>query len=200
MGRPGMGLPVWEISGTDSGLERSGEMMRKLVVACATLVLLGSSASAELVTFSSTINGAQANDCAGTGSGGSGSAVMTLDTVTLEASYYIEMSGLTGNERFTHVHGPAPECVTGEPIYPLPLGSPKIGTQILTAAQAQDMLDGLHYINVHTTFDEAGEIRGQILRVPGNVPTSSEWGMAAMALLTLTAGTIVIRRQNPYTA
>ena len=36
----------------------------------------------------------------------------------------------------------------------------------LTAAQVSDMMNGLHYVNIHTEQFQAGEIRGQILPVP----------------------------------
>ena len=67
--------------------------------------------------------------------------------------------------------------------------------ETLSAGEAQDMLDGLHYVNIHTDLHGGGEIRGQILQ-DSVIPTVSEWGLAVLALLTLAVGTLVYRRRS----
>ncbi len=42
------------------------------------------------------------------------------------------------------------------------LGSPSIGSAVITASQVTDLLAGLWYINVHTGLNLPGEIRGQV--------------------------------------
>ena len=50
------------------------------------------------------------------------------------------------------------------------------------------MLDGLHYVNIHTDLHGGGEIRGQILQEP--IPTVSTWGVTTLVLLLLAGITI----------
>jgi len=52
-------------------------------------------------------------------------------------------------------------AVTAPVLFPLPLGQISDFQISLTAAQVQDLKNGLHYINVHTSNFPNGEIRGQ---------------------------------------
>ena len=97
------------------------------------------------------------------GSTGTGTGSFTLDTDTGLVNYNIVFSGLIGAETQSHVHGAAPMCVGAGVVYPLPLGSPKIGSTTLNAAQMADMIAGLHYVNIHSSFNGSGEIRGQVV-------------------------------------
>ena len=156
-------------------------------------MLIASVAVAEILEFNAVIDGDQAVNCAGSGSPGTGTGSFTLDTITAVVSYNIEFSGLIGAETASHVHGPAPMCAGAGVLYGLPPGSPKIGSAILVGGAVQDMIDGLHYVNIHSTFNPGGEIRGQIiLKIPcpwdcadpadGSVATAdllallSQWG------------------------
>lgn len=168
------------------------EMKKNLLLAGAILALVNTTANAEIVNFTAIIDGAQADECAGTGSGSTGTGTFTLDTATNEVTFSIQYSALDGAENNAHVHVNAP-CINGPMVYGLPAGSPKNGMQTLSAGEAQDMLDGLHYVNIHSTLHGGGEIRGQILQEPG-VPTVSEWGLVAMVLLMLAAGAVIFRR------
>jgi hypothetical protein len=50
-------------------------------------------------------------------------------------------------------------------LFPLPLGSPIVGTVgPLTATEEANLNAGLLYVNVHTALIPGGEIRGQIYR------------------------------------
>jgi len=111
-------------------------------------------------------------------------------------NYNISYSGLTSAENAAHVHGPAAQCVNAGIVYPLPAGNPKIGTHTLANdAQVQDMLNGLHYINIHTANFGNGEIRGQIL--VNSIPAVSDWGVVAMSLLVLTGGSVLFLKRSP---
>lgn len=148
---------------------------------------------ADLIQFTSALVGAQAADCLGTGSAGTGSGTLTLDTATGIVSYNITFSGLGSPETSAHVHGPAVECVGAVGIYVLSAGSPKIGTSPPLSAQDQaDMIAGLHFINIHTVGFSGGEIRGQIGSAP--IPAVSVWGFLVMILLIITAGALVFVR------
>ncbi len=167
-------------------------------IACAILIgfLWTSRAPAEVIQFTATLDGGQANECndGGTGSAGAGSGAFALDTETGVVSYEITFVGLGSAESAAHVHGPAEPCVGGGILYGLPPGSPKVGVSPpLTAEEQADMRAGRHYVNIHSNTFPGGEIRGQILEA-GDIPTISEWGLAAMTLLVLGAGTIVLKR------
>ena len=150
-------------------------------------LFLSGTLSGDLLNFTTTLDESQAAVCVGTGSAGIGTGTFTLDTDTGIVNYNVTLSGLTGTETFCHVHGPALECAMANQVYSLPLGNTKIGTTTLDAAEQADMIDGLHYVNVHTTTVAGGEIRGQVLLFvpPEPVPTLSEWSITILTLLLL---------------
>lgn len=167
-----------------------------LVFAASAVWICGAAeARAEILEFKAEIDG----NCAGTGSPGTGTGTFTLDTDNGLFQYEIVFSGLTSTEEFAHIHGPiSPACGSfggGAIVITLPLGSPKVGAEILTTQQQQDLIDGLYYVNIHTTAFASGEISGVIFQdVPA--PTVSEWGLAVLVLLLLTAGTTVLYRRH----
>lgn len=131
------------------------------------LMLLANPASAAIVNFEASIDGAQANAGAGTGSSGTGFATMTFDTVTNDFNWNISWSGLTGVETAAHFHGPAlPNQNAGVQVAIDYTTNPSIGMAVLTNPQEADLLAGLWYINIHSTVDPGGEIRGQVQVVP----------------------------------
>ncbi len=99
------------------------------------------------------------------GSPATGVGVFSVDTVTNDVDYYIEFSGLGTAETNAHIHGFAPPGSNGPIQTPLPLGSPKTGTWNYSEASEADVLNGLAYVNVHSSGFPAGEIRGQMLGV-----------------------------------
>ena len=110
--------------------------------------------------YSARIDGAQ--EVPPTSSTATGSGVFALSADGTDLVYSIVFSGLSAAETVQHIHKAAPG-VSGGVVFPLPAGSPKNGTLALTDAQRSDFLNGLYYINIHSTAFPAGEIRGQIL-------------------------------------
>ena len=129
--------------------------------------LFANSASAAIIPFTATIDGAQANAGAGTGSLSTGSASMTLDTGTNLFSWNISWTPLVSGETVAHFHGPAlPNQNAGVQVN-IGVGSnPAIGNAVLTAPQQNDLVAGLWYINIHSNAFPGGEIRGQVNVVP----------------------------------
>ena len=122
--------------------------------------------SASIVNLTASIDGAQANAGAGTGSSGTGFATMTFDDTSNLFDWNISWTGLV-NENAAHFHGPAfPGQNAGVQVGIGVASNPAIGSATLTGAQAADLLAGLWYINIHTTAFAAGEIRGQVQVVP----------------------------------
>lgn len=131
-------------------------------ILCFFCVVTPVSSLAAVVNLSATIDGLQANAGAGTGSAGTGSASMVFDDVSNQFDWNISWSGII-NETVAHFHGPASVNQNAGVEVGIDISSnPAIGSAILTAGQATDLLAGLWYINIHTTAFGAGEIRGQV--------------------------------------
>ena len=161
-------------------------MKRLLWMVCAVFAFGGASvAQATVIDLFATIDGAQANAGAGTGSAATGSATMTFDDVSSLFSWDISWSGLEGTVTVAHFHGPATPgqnagvqvdigAISG-------LTSPSIGSTVIGTGQAADLLAGLWYVNIHSTQDPGGEIRGQVQVVP--VPAAAWLLLSALAML-----------------
>lgn len=133
------------------------------VAALFTLTLTSPGVRGELITFTANLDGSQVDGCTGTGSLGTGLGLFVLDTETGIVDYEITFTGLGSAEQAAHVHGPAAPCEFAGIVYVLPFGSPKVGIASLDSAQVQQMVDGLHFVLIHSVDLPGGEIRGQIL-------------------------------------
>ena len=118
--------------------------------------------------FTASLDGDQANAGAGTGSTATGQAFMTLNTDTNEFTLDLTFDGLIGTQTVQHVHGPAMPDASAGVLFAIPgPGSFEDFSIILTEEQKQIIQNGLAYINIHSTLNPGGEIRGQI--VPATV-------------------------------
>jgi len=97
-----------------------------------------------------------------------GAASLELDNTQTQLTYLVAVSNIS-NITASHIHRGAAGA-NGGIIHPLPFaagafapGSPIAGTIDLTPEDLNDLLLGDFYINVHTTTNPGGEIRGQIL-------------------------------------
>lgn len=115
-----------------------------------------------------------------------GSARMTFDSSTNQLTWDIEYSvdELSGPATAAHFHGPAISitnagiqvdigAVSG-------LDSPMNGSAVLTAEQADYLLEGKMYINIHTELNPGGEIRGEV--ACGVPPPPEEWQTIALVI------------------
>jgi hypothetical protein len=98
---------------------------------------------------------------------GTGSAALTYDPSTRVLTWTITYSGLSGEATMAHIHGPAEAGKNaGVEVWlstkGQPASSPITGQATLTPEEAQQLLAGDTYINVHTKDHPGGEIRGQI--------------------------------------
>lgn len=135
-----------------------------LATAAAALLLSTGAAFAELLNFSAELSGAAEVPPADTA--GTGDLVASFDTESMVFSWTITYEGLTGPATAAHFHGPAAEGENAGPVVPISgeLPSPIGGQATLTDEQAQQLQDGLWYINIHTEQYPDGEIRGQVLQ------------------------------------
>lgn len=167
--------------------------MKRLTLAAAAatlLTMLAPLANAATIQLAASMDGAQANAGNGTGSSATGSATMTLDDQTNLFTFDIQWTDLEGDLTVAHFHGPAPRGVNAgvqvdildDALFDVGPNSSS-GSLVLSAQQAADVVNGLWYINIHSTRDPGGEIRGQVEVVP--VPAAA-WlfvsGLAAMAV------------------
>ena len=143
-------------------------MIRKscaIVAVLCSLVLLSAGTQGAVINYSNfSIDGLQEVPPNASPAFGIGNA--SLDTTTLLFSWNISFSGLLGSETGAHFHGPAAVGVNAGPILFLASGSPKIGSQTISAAQALDVQNGLWYVNIHSSVFPGGEIRGQVVPEP----------------------------------
>jgi hypothetical protein len=90
-----------------------------------------------------------------------GTATLILNSAETEVDYYIEYSGLQGNEIGGHFHNAVPGDY-GPRLQLLLGGSPKSGIWQVGPFEVGELNAGRVYINIHTDLYPAGEIRGNI--------------------------------------
>lgn len=141
---------------------------RWLSIYLAVLVFPTTAAVAAVYNFQSSLDPVQAG-VAGTGGG---FATLTLDDVSgLVTVTSGSFSNLSGTTTVAHIHGLSGPGVGSSPILTLniPLGVTAgsiAGSGNFSPANVAGMLNGLTYINIHTSTFGGGEIRGQNLLVP----------------------------------
>ena len=129
----------------------------------------GGAGGAALKVYSVTLNGAMDGFAADAGVTGTGTATVTLNTVTGDVSVNGTYMGLTGAATAGHIHGLATPPASAGIIVPLTVtaGTPDTsgtltGSGTLNATNLAGMLAGMTYLNIHTAAHTGGEIRGNI--------------------------------------
>lgn len=116
------------------------------------------------VTFTATLNGA--NEVPPSTSMATGMATFKYDTTTHKLSGTVTFSGMTATA--SHIHkGDTTEA--GPVVIPLdvtpPVTSPiTLQPTTLDSMQRADLMNGLHYVNLHSEAFPGGEIRGQLMK------------------------------------
>jgi len=100
-------------------------------------------------------------------SSGSGNAQVTYEKATHQLRWNVAYGGLTGPATAAHFHGPAGPGTNAPVVVNIapsgPPTSPITGSAQLTDQQADQLLAGEWYLNVHTAQHKGGEIRGQVV-------------------------------------
>lgn len=140
-------------------------MLRSALLAAVLAAGFTTAASAAMLQFHATMNGA--SEVPPKQTAGTGEALATLDTAKKELTYTVTFQNLSGPATAAHFHGPAaPGANAGVAVA---IGnnptSPAHAAVTLTDAQIADLEAGKWYVNVHTAANPGGEIRGQVLPV-----------------------------------
>jgi hypothetical protein len=125
--------------------------------------LLALPAAAELAyVFEAQITGDQVVPPTGSGAGGVASIIINEDMTV--ANYTVSFAGLEGGaQTAAHFHLAAPG-ENGPVVFDLGVGTPVSGMWMPTAEEAQALMDGNIYVQIHTEGFPAGEIRGQFVQ------------------------------------
>jgi len=119
-------------------------------------------ASANMVRMGATLSGRESVPPVMTQ--GSGQADVMFDRASKKLSWTVNYSGLSGPPTMAHFHTAKPGAngPVAVPIASGPMPSPMKGEATLTDAQAQQLMAGDMYVNIHTDANKGGEIRGQV--------------------------------------
>lgn len=129
----------------------------------ATATLAATAAQSAMISLSTELSGA--NEVPSHDSEATGMAEATLDTETRMLTYSIVFQDLSGAVIGAHLHGPVGADANAGILIPFETkGSPIEGTVELTEDQADAVLDGLSYVNIHTEEHPGGELRGQLMQ------------------------------------
>lgn len=137
--------------------------MRWTLMTAAALALLAPAASAETVHFTARLTSRA--EAPPNRSPAVGEIQADLDTGTGLLTYKLTYQGLSGPATAARLQGPAKAGQTAPPILSSDdVSNPISGNASLTQAQVADLKKGLWYVNITTSANPDGEIRGQLKR------------------------------------
>lgn len=158
--------------------------MKKTLLAAALATATAVSSQAGVFTFAAVLNGAQ--EVPPVGTPGVGAAAATFDDVTRIFTLTGYVSNLSSTVVNAHIHFGAPG-VNGPVVIPItaPFGSTagflSTGPIVLTNPQAAQLVAEDWYVNIHTSGNPGGEVRGQLLIT--SVPEPETYAAMAGAAL-----------------
>ena len=140
-------------------------ILRSSLTALACTAVLAFAAPSMAATVNMKADLKAASEVPPTDSKGTGSVTATFDTASKKLSWKGTVSGLSGPATAAHFHsGEAGK--NGGVVVPI-AGADKgsfEGSATLTDAQAEELMGGKWYVNVHTAANKGGEVRGQVTK------------------------------------
>ena len=141
----------------------------KIVLVCAAAFAFVSPTLGDTVKLKANLK--PSNEVPPNDSKASGSVTLTYDDATKTLAWKGTYSDLTRPPTAAHFHGPAPAGKNAGILVPIFVAgsgksadSPFEGSVVLSDEQVDYLKSGLLYVNVHTTANKAGELRGQVER------------------------------------
>jgi len=138
-------------------------MKTTILLACVAALAIASPALAANVNMKADLKGA--SEVPPTDSKGTGSVTATFDTASKKLSWKGTVYGLSGPATAAHFHS-GEVGKNGGVAVPI-AGADKgtfEGSATLTDAQAEELMSGKWYVNVHTAAIKGGEVRGQVTK------------------------------------
>jgi hypothetical protein len=137
--------------------------LRAGCAAFALLACLATPAFAQAVNLKADLKGS--NEVPPNDASATGSMTGSYSPADKKLTWTINYSGMSAPPTAGHFHGPADPDKNAGVVLPFKeLVSPIKGEATLTDAQANDLLAGRWYINIHTAKHPGGEIRGQVMK------------------------------------
>ncbi|MGC2823289.1 MAG: CHRD domain-containing protein [Pseudolabrys sp.] len=132
-------------------------------LACIAVLAFASPSMAANVNLKADLKGA--SEVPPVDSKGTGSVTATFDTASKKLSWKGSVTGLSGPATAAHFHSGEAGKNGGVvvPIAGADRGSFE-GSATLTDAQAEELMAGKWYVNVHTAANKGGELRGQVTK------------------------------------
>ncbi len=97
-----------------------------------------------------------------------GTATLLLSSDGTTARVSLSINNLSSEETVAHIHGPGAPGVIAPVLAPLPQGDFSDFQFTLSAADLQNLMNGLLYVDVHSGTFSSGEIRGQFQLSPAS--------------------------------
>lgn len=105
--------------------------------------------------------------------GATGSMDVSYNKTTRLLNYTVRWTGLSGNPTLMHIHGLAPvgfqagvvQTILGAPSSAFLASGTYSGNFLAdgVVVKEENLLNGFYYMNIHTSLNPGGEIRGQIV-------------------------------------
>jgi hypothetical protein len=164
-GAPSAPTPVQGVPAERMKMMRPLNYAAGILAVAATLAFaaVGSALAQANTTFTASLTGAAHVPPVETTATGTGTFTYNPSTMTL--TWNITYTGLSGPVVRATLSGPAAAGANGNPIMSLGnnLATPINGSAVLSASQAAQLLAGQWYVDIRTSQNRSGEIRGQIL-------------------------------------
>jgi len=141
-----------------------GRCVRAFLAAMLVGGLYAAPVHAATKTFFAVLNGGQETPPVVTDA--FGVAYFTFDDKSLMLCYSVTFTGIrTVDLKAAHVHGPAAPGSPAAILVSLTTANPSNGCVGFPKGNKKDLKHGMTYVNVHSTQNPGGEIRGQLIPV-----------------------------------